>query len=162
MPDAAAAERIGLATVGGVAVADVERLQRERRVRAGDAAALRCGSPRSSRGRRRNEPSVVGWMSNSTMSAPALERRPASTAACSPGTGCLRRMHAGRRAGVILKALAAVGLRQAAVGEQHRSGRPVEHQPRRVVEIDEGREQTDARGTRSVASFSCVSPDAAP
>ena len=142
--DAAAAERIGLAAVGGVAVADVERLQLRQRVLAGDAAAVGAAvhGPVVEHG----EMAVGGRVDVELDDVGAgLERRPHRRQRVLQER-VLRRMDARRRAGVVLEALEVVGLRQAAVGEQRRPGRPVEHQPRRVVEIDEGREQTDARG----------------
>ena len=142
--DAAAAERIGLAAVGGVAVADVERLQRGERVLAGDAVAL--GAAVHGPVVQHGEVAVGGRVDVELDDVGAgLERRPHRRQRVLQER-VLRRMDARRRAGVVLEALGVVGLRQAAVGEQHRPGRPVEHQPRRVVEIDEGREQTDARG----------------
>jgi hypothetical protein len=58
----------------------------------------------------------------------------------------LRWMNPRRGAAVALDAGRIIGLRQAAMGQQRRTGRPLEYQPGGVVEKDERREQDDARG----------------
>jgi hypothetical protein len=58
----------------------------------------------------------------------------------------LRGMDVGGCAGIALKPRDIVGLRESAMGEQHRSIRPLGYEPYGVVEKNEGREQADARG----------------
>jgi hypothetical protein len=164
--DAAAAKRKSLAAIGGVAIADVERLQLRQRVLTRDAVPLGAAVERPVVKHR--EVPVAGRMDVELDDVGArVECRPHRRQRVLEKQ-MLRRVDADRRAGVALEPRGIIGLRQTAMGKENRAIRPLEHQPRRIVEKNERHEQSDARGAvlqcllhalPGCASLNCQSGD---
>lgn len=142
--DAAAAERKGLAAIGGVAIADVELPHLLHRMLASDTVAVGAAVERPVV---KDGELPVRRRVHVNLDDIGAGRK----ARLHRGDGIFeiimfRRQHAARRAGVILQIGLVEALGDAAMGEQHRLTRTVLRQKAGIVEVDPGRGERDCAG----------------